>query len=711
MTRNQEVDDPEWMLEMVSPGRDFLLRRKVKADPWLEVGGIKPAPGDDIEIKTRFPNHKLAGVTPADEGGWQYEYYLAPLSNQQSYNWQFANSLGEEYDEVSLTYIVPRASYTPGAISAPPALGGRTWTYMGERQVRRDARTDALFVETVHLYRDISAPRAGQEIDMETGLVRPYEERIVPAGTAGQAVDTNGTAKQVRHLNALWSLERTLQVAGLAGGGNGATRSWGDVVNYSWPDVLLGFNFYALPAADGSLYKIAQRPIYLREAYSGPCAATITETWTKTPPTPPVITPMLEGEVWFDGALLQVPRTRALHPAMVFYEAPGTGHPELGNYLYYQAFEATSLTDWPATYVASFNVTPAFGGYLSRKLEITRPTTTLFANLLQLTGAPTVGVVNGWTLNWQRLNPVGTLVRYRVDINTKPDFTGSYLSGWKNRNMTTALTAAVTGLVPGVVYYARVKAEITAQPTAVSNTLLAAVEPVVAYTLTVVETSQALSEGSDVDFGTTVTGGSPVVLTIRITNTGNVVLTGLARALSGTHAADWTAAALSSANLAAGATRDFTLSFVPGADGARVAEVALTTTNGPDVVFQLEGTGVTPTLQVENPIGTPLTSGVSSINMLSDGVQPAQTDIRLKSVGTGAVTITAINLIGADAAQWFVQTFLSPPLPIALGTSGQHTVELIYEPPGGWPHTAQLEIVSNDPNSPFVVDLNGDFLS
>lgn len=679
MSRNQRTDDLDWELEMVSPGRDFLLRRKVKADPWLDVGSIKPAPGDAMEVASRFPNHKLAGITPADEAGWQYEYYLAPLSNQQAYNWEFANGLGEEYDEVSLTYIVPRSTYAPGAIAAPPSLGGRTWTYMGERQVRRDARTDALFVETVHLYRDISAPRAGQEIDMETGLVRAYSERIVAAGTAGQAVDTNGTAKQVRHINALWSLERTLQVAGLAGGGDGTTRSVSDVVNYSWPDVLLGFDFYALPAVDGSIYKIAQRPIYLREAYDGPCAATVTETWTKNPPTPPAITPMLEREVWFDGALLQVPRTRALHAAMVFYEAPGTDHPELGNYLYSQAFEATSLTDWPATYVAAFNVTAAFGGYLSRKLEITRPTMTLFANLLQLTAEPTGGVVGGWTLNWTRFNATGTLSKYRVDINTKPDFTGSFLSGWKNKDMATATTAAVTGLVAGVVYYVRVKAEITANPTAISNTVLVAAEPVVAMEITSPEGVEA--DGGTLAFGTINPDVSAVVKTITIENTGNVSITGLAAALSGTNADQWAVGAMSgSGALAPGATRTFDVTFDPTTIGAKAATLTITSDNAADVAISLTGTGAYPFVQVQYPGTTDLLNnelGFGAVVGYSTPTTNPKT-ITLQNQGTIAAYITSVEVPGYASAFAFTGDLITG-LPYTLAPAASVTFVITWD--------------------------------
>jgi hypothetical protein len=668
VTRNGEADDLTFSLEMVSPGRDFLLRRKVEAKPWLGVGQIKPAPGDDIVLKTKFPNHKLAGIVPGEEEGWQYEYYLAPLSNQQAYNWEFANGLSEEYDEVRLTYIVKRADYVPGAIAAPPALGGRTWTYMGERQVRRDARTDALFVETQHLYRDIVTARTGQELDVETGLVRPYSERMVAAGTAGQAVDTNGTAKEVRHINALWSLERTLQVAGLAGGGDGSSRTWSDVLNYSWPDVLLGFSWAVLPKVDGSIEKIVARPVWLREAYDGPCAATITETWTKNPPTPPLITPMQLAEVFFDGALMSIPRTRALHAAITLYEAPGSNHPELGNYLYQEFFPATSLTDWPATYVASFNVTPAFGGYLSKKVEITRPTGTLFANLLQLSGAPTTGTANGWTLNWERLNPVGTLTKYRVDINTKADFTGSFLTGWKNKDMATATTAAVTGMVLGVVYFVRVKATITAQPLAVSNTLLAASEAVVSMKVTSPEGEE--TDGGSLAFGIANPWAGTVVKTITLENTGNVTITGLAAQLSGTNADQWGVGVLGSTTLAPGASLMFDVTFDPTSLGSKTATLTIASANAADVAITLTGTGVQSVLQVQYPGTTPLAGNQLGFGSVSGYSTPT----------TNPKTITLKNTYSVPA---YISSVDVPSFSAAFSYSGDLITGLPYTLPPG----------------------------
>lgn len=694
-------DKPKWTRQYVSPALDFVLREEVTNEQ-----ADKLVPGQ-AHPQGKYTGYVFCGLTPANEKG-QYAYYAKTRAAQEAYNYQNAEVLGNEWPELRQTWVITRAAYAAAGHAqqtAPPALGGRTWTFMDSVQRRMPPEFDAIFVEVEHVWRDISTGRTDSVVDMETGQLRSEEKRIVAAGTAGQAVDAAGTYKNVQALNRLWSLQRTLQVAGLAGGGDGSTRPWNDVVNYTWPDVLLGFDLYALPAADGSIYKIAHRPIYLREAYSGPCAATITETWTKNPPIPPVLAPMLEGEVWFDGALLQLPRHRCLHGEITFYEAPGSAHPELGNYLYSQTFPATSHTDWPVTHVASFNVTPAFGGYLSRKVEINRPTTTLFANLIELSGEPTEGTVNGWTLNWTRHNPTGSLVRYRVDISTRPDFTGSFLSGWKNRNMGAATSGAVTGLVAGVVYYARVKAEITAQPVAVSNILMVAAESVVAYTLEVVETAQIVADGDTVNFGAQVFGGAALVLTLRITNTGNVALLGLAREVTGADAADWTAAALASTSLAAGATRDFTLTFDAASEGIKAAELALSTTNGEDITVDLAALAAAPDLTAESPIGFDLTSGVSTLNFSSNGITPDEQTIRLKNFSGADLTVTGISITGADAAEWSTAGIGSLPQVLADTITIDFTISFL--PSGAGTYAAALEITTDDPDSPFIIYLSG----
>ena len=130
---NVRGDEVMQRLRMISPARDFLVVEKVNANAWRDAGRILPAPGDLHPNQARFPGWKVCGITPGDEGGWQEVFYLKPLEDQQEYNWEYANTLGNEYDEVELTYLIPRADYAPGSLGAPPALGGRTWTYMGER--------------------------------------------------------------------------------------------------------------------------------------------------------------------------------------------------------------------------------------------------------------------------------------------------------------------------------------------------------------------------------------------------------------------------------------------------------------------------------------------------------------------------------------------------------------------------------------------------
>jgi hypothetical protein len=705
---NVRGDEVMQRLRMISPARDFLVVEKVNANAWRDAGRILPAPGDLHPNQARFRGWKVCGITPGDEAGWQEVFYLKPLEDQQAYNWEYANTLGNEYDEVELTYLIPRADYAPGSLGAPPSLGGRTWTYMGERQVRSDAETDAFYVRVVQSFMDISTARSGVRVDGETGELRPFSRQIVAAGTAGQAVDSSGTYAEVRPVNRLFSIKETMQAAGLAGAGDGATRTWDDVINYPWPDVLAGFDFYALPDADGQIAKIAQRPIWLREAYNGPCEAEITETWTLAEPTPPALVPMLEGEVWFDGALLSVPRLRCLHPELTFYEAPGSSHPTLGNYLYSQTFEATTLEDWPAEHVASFTVRPAFGGYLSRKVVVKRPSVAgLFQNVILLKAGVPSGV-NGFTFSWERVNPVGTLTRYRMDVNTKPDFTGTFLTGWKNKNLNTATTETVTGLTAGVVYYVRVKAELVvseADVTVNSNTVLVAAEPVVAYTLTVVETSQVVADGDEIDFGAFVLGDSPEVLTLRITNTGNVALLGLARALTGADAADWTAASLSSASLAVAATRDFTLTLDPALAGTKAAVLTLSSTNGPDLVADLAAQVTDAILLLESPDNTPLTSGGSTLNFSSDGVTPDDKTVVLRGNGTTPVTVTALNLTLTDAARWSIVG--GPTLPLVLDPAEEVSFTLRFLSNGGGPYSAALEAVSDDPDSPFIVFLQG----
>ena len=79
-------------------------------------------PYNDITPRVEdWPNHKLVHVGPSDGEGMQKWFFAADRENQDAYNFERKRVEigGTEYDAVTRTYLIPRASFTPAA----PAIG------------------------------------------------------------------------------------------------------------------------------------------------------------------------------------------------------------------------------------------------------------------------------------------------------------------------------------------------------------------------------------------------------------------------------------------------------------------------------------------------------------------------------------------------------------------------------------------------------------
>ncbi len=169
--------------------------------------------------------------------------------------------------------------------------------------------------------------------------------------------------------------------------------------------------------------------------------------------------------------------------------------------------------------------------------------------------------------------------------------------------------------------------------------------------------SSAIADGGSIDFGTVMLGSSSA-LVFTITNPGSADLTGLAfTPTEGTNPGDFTVSALSGTSVpASGGSVTFTVSFTPGAGGARSAAVHIASNvlgaKSPfDIV--LNGTGQTAFEEAFNAWATvygvpkdPQVLGASGIKNLLNfafGVTPVAGGGGLQYSGTfaGSGTITA----------------------------------------------------------------------
>ncbi len=656
-TRSERGDDPRWIMEVITPGNDFILRRKVPTAPWEAKGEVKPQPGEAHELGAKYPGYKVAGIVPGDEEGWAFVYYAKTRANQQAYNFEHGEQLNNEWPEVQQTWAVLRADYKGTSDPAPVApllTAGMTWTHIGRSQQRMDARTDSLFVVYVDTWRDISTARTGSTVDLETNTLRSFSKRMVPAGTAGQVVGNDGQYKQVQPINRLWSIETTEQATGLAGSAvNGkATRTFEMVMNYSWPRVL--DYVYLQPVYQGSVYgpvdSYIVAPIYKAYAYSGACLATVIEEWTKVRPRTggnpnwPTETPgypdyprldvpveMLPNEISFNGASFNVQVPPCLHSGYRFWDSQ-----------FSQYFPPTSPTQWPATLVASVDLRQEAGGWLKRTILVHAPSIAGVSSGLDLTLVSSTTTTA--TLQW---TPQGSIpvLELRLDVSTDPTFRVGFLSGFQNKLITPGgntppLQTVVDGMARGIIYYARVR-RISGPNVQTSNTLTMLSEPQPELTVTVEGDEILISDEAVLE---DVTVGVPATFTVVLRNPGLLTLTLTSAAITGAQAADYALSDLP-ASLGPGEEAELTLTVTAAATGARECVLTILSSSlaHPSYDLSFYAMAIAPEIAVAWD-GDDWSNG-STLDLAPTGLLVGTTldfDFTIRNDGTGDLTLSAL---------------------------------------------------------------------
>ncbi len=217
-----------------------------------------------------------------------------------------------------------------------------------------------------------------------------------------------------------------------------------------------------------------------------------------------------------------------------------------------------------------------------------------------------------------------------------------------------------------------------------------------------------LTDGvSEIDFGNIV-GDGTAERTFVIRNLGTAQLTGLVLQFSGTHAAEFTAPALSLTSLAPNSSLSFTVTFDPAGIGTRSATLQILSNDADESPFDLSLTGEqVPQMEitVEQPSGSALTDGVSVVDFGEViGNATAQKSFVIRN--DSAAPLNGINLqfSGPHAAE-----FTAPALPVTMlapGASLSFTVTFDAADTGI--RNAILQILSDGSgDNPFDVFLTG----
>ncbi|MBK8092952.1 MAG: choice-of-anchor D domain-containing protein [Verrucomicrobiaceae bacterium] len=211
---------------------------------------------------------------------------------------------------------------------------------------------------------------------------------------------------------------------------------------------------------------------------------------------------------------------------------------------------------------------------------------------------------------------------------------------------------------------------------------------------------------STVDYGPVLVG-SNLVRTFTIRNSGALTLSGLSLSKAGTDSANFTLGSLSVSSLAAGATTTFTVTFAPGATVTRNAIVRVASNDFDENPFDIAvtGVGVVPEIAIEQPVGTNLTDGVSTVTYGAVNVGGNVTQsFTVRNTGASALTGLALSKAGTNTADFTLGT-----LSVTTLNPGESTAfDVTFAPQAYGSRSAILRVASSDADeNPFDITLTG----
>lgn len=570
----------------------------------------------------------------------------------------------------------------------------------------------------------------GYEFDPDTGSMKPYQRTKVPVGTTGTVIQPNGSFSEIQPASTLWSIKTTKQATGLPGiAVNGvASRTFKMVVQWSWPRVLDYITIKPVKADADDFYSAVTgyitTPIFLSEGYSGPCLATIIETWTsKLPKT------SLEGGSadWDSNSLSTVypllEQPSVLLPRAIDFNSPKLNvsvgeclHENLDLYYneFYQLYKATSPVRWPASLLASVDLRPYQGGWLKKVMIVDAPIVEGMQPAIQVSSSAVSG--NGFTLSWAStvapaylaVNPALSVLvgnsALSLDISTDPTFIGASLAGYPMSLTVGTLTKVLTDVPRGRNYYCRVTSTKTIVIPFVSSIVTVFPSPI--HTVALPPQAEILvyagatlipKTTGTLAFGT-VYQGVDSIKTLTITNPGLLTLTDLAITFSGTNLAFCSVVGTLPTSIAAGESASVQIKVnatsIPAGGGVLAAVAAITSnaTASPSYAFDISGTVTAAEINVRYS-SVSYASG-SSIDLPGLTVGGNYTDYTLTIENTGAGNLTVSAGITSGDSAWSVLT--APTTPVA--GAGSTTVVVRFTPNTDGESGAVLTITNNDLN-------------
>jgi uncharacterized delta-60 repeat protein len=216
-------------------------------------------------------------------------------------------------------------------------------------------------------------------------------------------------------------------------------------------------------------------------------------------------------------------------------------------------------------------------------------------------------------------------------------------------------------------------------------------------------------DGESRNFGSLLLGNN-AAMTFTISNAGNADLTGISITKDGVHSNDFALDTSGmSATIAAGASTTFTVTFAPGALGARNAAIHIANNDADENPFDiaLTGAGVAPEIAVQQPPGTNLVDGATTndFGSIIPGTSSAAKTFTITNSGSSTLNALAITVDGANPGDFAVD---NSGVTASLAPGASATFSVTFTPPIAGSRSAALHIASDDADeNPFDINLIG----
>jgi uncharacterized delta-60 repeat protein len=716
-------------------------------------------PHDTMSKLQSWPNHKFCHQTQPDEEGNYTRWYVADQPTQQNYNWSISDA--PDWKTITQEFVFPRASFTypasdPATAYPPPSNSvidttGYAITSTEETRIGQE-QLDSLYVAVKVTREKLTDTQTRYYTDLDTNRVQTEVTQKSLVGATGTAVDSSGRYTEVQPQNTITSLLITRSAQGLAGNAvNGvANRTIYYRDNYPWPPVLNYINIQPISSNPGDIYAPATsfswQPVWLENAFNGPTNFTLLERWTLlkpvfggdsdwtygttwatatsytvgqqvnyqgqtyrclvnntstvfatdlaagkwriSNPNVPQETPMLPQPIVFQGADLRIVIGPCLHEDIRIWDTQFNGY-----------YPQTTPSRWPSTILSRVTVAPDQGGWLTRMFYTDAPNTNGVATGITL--RQTAATSSTFTLTWaiESSVPAGTI---KLDVATDPSFTSGFLTGYQNLTVTGTSIQVVDVVVRGQVYYARIR-----RGGVTSNICICLADP--SPELSVSQGGQTILSGGTVALGSAEVDSS-ISTTLSLNSIGLEALQNFDALITpSTDSGMFTVGAMPT-TLAPASSFDFTVQFSPTSLGNKTATLSIASNDSASpYVLTLTGTGVAPEIQVEQPVGTPLTDNVSTVNFGTVTTGSADLTFRLRNVGNTTLRNIAGTITGTNSEDY---TFSTPITITELAASDFVNFVITFDPvvnsSSTDTRTAVLSIASNDADeNPFTVNLTG----